>query len=158
MRYEASFEGTSSEEGFDTVIGVVVPVQTLCPCSKAISQHGAHNQRAQVSIRVRSQGLVWFEELIEIAEGAASTPLYTLLKREDEKRVTERAYENPRFVEDLTREIALALDADGRISWYALSVSSAESIHNHDAFAELVRSTDRRDRDSRPPACPAPRS
>lgn len=139
MRCEASYEGTSCGEDFDTVVGVGVPVQTLCPCSKEISRHGAHNQRAQVSLRVRSEGLVWFEELIDWTEGAASAPLFTLLKREDEKYVTERAYENPRFVEDLARELALVLDADARIRWYSISVTSAESIHNHDAFAELKR-------------------
>ena len=86
-----------------------------------------------------SSGLVWFEELIRTVENASSTPLYTLLKREDEKFVTERAYETPRFVEDLARELAMALDRDDRIVWYHISVTSAESIHRHDAFAELVR-------------------
>ena len=100
---------------------------------------GAHNQRAFVRLKVRSSGLVWFEELIRAVEDASSTPLYTLLKREDEKFVTERAYETPRFVEDLARELAVALDRDDRIVWYDISVASAESIHRHDAFAELVR-------------------
>lgn len=139
MRYEASLEGISCGSNFDMKIGVGVPVQTLCPCSKEISTVGAHNQRAFVRLKVRSTVLVWFEELIRTVEDASSTPLYTLLKREDEKFVTERAYENPRFVEDLARELALALDGDARIVWYEISVSSAESIHRHDAFAELVR-------------------
>lgn len=139
MRYEASLEGISRGSEFDMKVGVGVPVQTLCPCSKEISRMGAHNQRAFVRLKVRSSGLVWFEELIRTVEDASSTPLYTLLKREDEKFVTERAYETPRFVEDLARELAMALDRDDRIVWYHISVTSAESIHRHDAFAELVR-------------------
>ena len=139
MRYEANLEGIFSVGRFDMVTGVGVHVQTLCPCSKEISRMGAHNQRAFVRLKVRSSGLVWFEELIRTVEDASSTPLYTLLKREDEKFVTERAYETPRFVEDLARELAVALDRDDRIVWYDISVASAESIHRHDAFAELVR-------------------
>lgn len=139
MRYEASLEGISCGSEFDMKIGVGVHVQTLCPCSKEISRGGAHNQRAFVRLRIRSVGLVWFEELIRTVEDASSTPLYTLLKREDEKFVTERAYDNPRFVEDLARDLAVNLDGDGRIVWYDISVSSEESIHRHDAFAELVR-------------------
>ncbi|MBQ9564894.1 MAG: GTP cyclohydrolase I FolE2 [Synergistaceae bacterium] len=139
MRYEASIEAVSCGEDFDITIGVKIPVQTLCPCSKEISEHGAHNQRAVVSMQVRCSGLVWFEELIEMAEAAASAPLFTLLKREDEKYITERAYGNPRFVEDVARELALALDSEERIVWYAVSIVSYESIHNHDAFAEIAR-------------------
>ena len=139
MRYETSLEGISRGSEFDMKVGVGVPVQTLCPCSKEISRVGAHNQRAFVRLKVRSSGLVWFEELIRTVEDASSTPLYTLLKREDEKFVTERAYETPRFVEDLARELAMALDRDDRIVWYHISVTSAESIHRHDAFVELVR-------------------
>ena len=116
-----------------------VHVQTLCPCSRAISKYGAHNQRAFVTIKVRCAHLIWFEELIEMAEEAASSPLYTLLKREDEKHVTERAYENPRFVEDVVRDLAVALNREPRVSWYSVSITSAESIHNHDAFAEVTR-------------------
>ena len=139
MRYEASLEGISGGDGFDMITGVGVPVQTLCPCSREISRHGAHNQRAFVSLRVRCTGLVWFEELIRMVESAASSPLYTLLKREDEKYVTEHAYETPRFVEDVVRDMALALDEESRIVWYSVSIVSSESIHNHDAFAEIVR-------------------
>ncbi|MCR4819391.1 MAG: GTP cyclohydrolase FolE2 [Fretibacterium sp.] len=145
MRYEVSLEASSrrkefpSGEDFDMIVGVGVPVQTLCPCSKEISQYGAHNQRAFVSLRVRCSGLVWFEELIRMAEESASAPLFTLLKREDEKYVTEHAYEKPKFVEDVVRDLALLLDSEPRITWYAVSVVSSESIHNHDAFAEIVR-------------------
>ena len=136
MRYEVSLEASSRG---DLIVGVGVPVQTLCPCSREISEHGAHNQRAFVSIRVRCSGLVWFEELIRMAEDSASAPLFTLLKREDEKYVTEQAYEKPKFVEDVVRDLALQLDAEPHITWYEVSVVSSESIHNHDAFAEIVR-------------------
>ncbi|MBQ3403550.1 MAG: GTP cyclohydrolase I FolE2 [Synergistaceae bacterium] len=129
----------SEAQGFDMIIGLSLNVQTLCPCSKEISDYGAHNQRALVSLKVRCKGLVWFEELIEMIESSASSPLYTLLKREDEKYITERAYENPRFVEDVTRELAVKLDNDDRITWYSVNVESMESIHDHNAFAELER-------------------
>ena len=124
---------------FDLVIGVSVYVQTLCPCSKEISHYGAHNQRALVNLKVRCNGLVWFEELINMIEKSSSAPLFTLLKREDEKFVTETAYENPKFVEDVLRDLATELDKEIRISWYFINVKSLESIHNHDAFAEIVR-------------------
>lgn len=143
MRYNASVDVSSKAApagcSFDTVIGVRVGVQTLCPCSREISDYGAHNQRAEVSVRIRSVLPVFFEELIGMAEESASSPLNALLKREDEKYVTEHAYDKPRFVEDVVREMALRLDADERISWYSLSVSSMESIHDHDAFAEITR-------------------
>ena len=131
----------SYEEGknFDMIIGLKLNVQTLCPCSKEISCNGAHNQRALVSLNVRCNKLVWFEELITVIESSASAPLFTLLKREDEKFVTELAYANPRFVEDVIREIALNLDNEERITWYSANVTSYESIHNHDAFAEITR-------------------
>ncbi|MBQ3654309.1 MAG: GTP cyclohydrolase I FolE2 [Synergistaceae bacterium] len=124
---------------FDMVIGLGLNVQTLCPCSREISRYGAHNQRAYVSLKVRCRGLVWFEELISIIEASGSAPLYTLLKREDEKFITETAYETPRFVEDVIRELAVKLDSEPRILWYKASVTSMESIHNHDAFAEIER-------------------
>ena len=129
------------EEGkkFDMIIGLGLNVQTLCPCSKEISRYGAHNQRALVSLKVRCSGLVWFEELIAMIEASGSAPLYTLLKREDEKYITEHAYERPRFVEDVLRELAVKLDDDDRILWYSVNVTSYESIHNHDAFAEIER-------------------
>lgn len=112
-----------------------VPVQTLCPCSKEISDYGAHNQRALARIEIEADGLVWIEELAEMADAGASAPVYSLLKRPDEKFVTEKAYDNPRFVEDAVREIALRLEADKRIKWYEVTVESIESIHNHNAFA-----------------------
>ncbi len=126
-------------KNFDMVIGISLNVQTLCPCSKEISKYGAHNQRALVSLRVRCKGLVWFEELIDLIEKSASAPLFTLLKREDEKFITETAYENPRFVEDVIRELAIELDKEEKILWYSANVTSFESIHSHDAFAEIER-------------------
>ena len=139
MRYEASLQGIYKKNVFDMITGVGVHVQTLCPCSKEISAHGAHNQRTMVHLKVRMNELVWFEEMIQMVEQSSSTPLYTLLKREDEKYVTEQAYANPHFVEDVVRDLAVKLNADERIAWYDISVLSAESIHNHDAFAEITR-------------------
>ena len=106
-----------------------------------ISDFGAHNQRARVEIEVRMGKLVWIEELVSIAESSGSAPVRTLLKREDEKALTEQAFSNPRFVEDVVREISLALDSDNRIGWYRVSVTSEESIHDHQAFASLERGT-----------------
>lgn len=139
MRYEASLLGISKANSFDMITGVGVQVQTLCPCSKEISESGAHNQRTSVMLKVRMNELVWFEEMIRMVENSSSTPLFTLLKREDEKYVTEQAYANPHFVEDVVRDLAVRLDNDKRITWYDISVSSAESIHNHDAFATVTR-------------------
>ena len=139
MRYEGSLQGMYKEDVFDMITGVEVAVQTLCPCSKEISSCGAHNQRTRVRLRVRMDELVWFEEMIQMVERSSSTPLYTLLKRDDEKYVTEQAYANPHFVEDVVRDLAVELNRDSRITWYDISVVSAESIHNHDAFAELSR-------------------
>lgn len=124
---------------FDFVLEVEVPMQTLCPCSKEISERGAHNQRAKADVSVRMKKLVWIEDLIDIAESAASSPVFTLLKRKDEKYVTEHAYDNPRFVEDVVRDIAIQLEKDKRITWYMLKVTSYESIHTHNAYACLEK-------------------
>lgn len=125
---------------FDMITGVSLNVQTLCPCSKEISLYGAHNQRALVELKVRCKCLVWIEEMISMIEASSSAPLYTILKREDEKFITELSYERPRFVEDVIRELALRLNDDERILWYSASVTSRESIHDHDAFAGIERS------------------
>ncbi len=114
---------------------VEVPVTNLCPCSKEISKYGAHSQRGIIRITVVSKRLVWVEELVQIAEDSASSPLYTLLKRVDEKHVTEAAYENPRFVEDSARETAVRLRKDPRIESFRVEVENFESIHNHSAYA-----------------------
>lgn len=139
MRYDAGLRGIYKENVFDMITEVGVHVQTLCPCSKEISDCGAHNQRTLVRLKVRMDELVWFEEMIQMVERSSSTPLYTLLKREDEKYVTEQAYANPHFVEDVVRDLAVELNGDDRITWYEISVASSESIHNHDAFAEVTR-------------------
>lgn len=122
-------------QDFKLKVSVRVPIQTLCPCSKEISDFGAHNQRAYALLEVTTSEMVWIEELAQMAEAGASAPIYGLLKRPDEKFVTETAYQNPRFVEDAVREIALRLQADPRITWYKATVESMESIHNHSAFA-----------------------
>ncbi len=137
--YSESENENSRNSHFDMIIGLSLSVQTLCPCSKEISSYGAHNQRALVSLKVRCKSLVWFEEMISMIESSASSPLYTLLKREDEKYVTEHAYENPRFVEDVIRELAVKLDNEERVTWYRAEIESQESIHEHNAFARIER-------------------
>jgi GTP cyclohydrolase I len=138
MDYEVTFAG-DIEEGRETfTLKVVVPVTSLCPCSKQISERGAHNQRSHVTITARIKTFVWIEELIDIAESEASSELYGLLKRPDEKFVTEQAYDNPKFVEDMVRDIAAALNADARIVSYVVESENFESIHNHSAYARIV--------------------
>ncbi len=132
--YRCKFTATKNEH-FDFILGVRVPVMTVCPCSREISQRGAHNQRAEAYVQLRMKRLVWIEEIVEIVEGSASSPVYSILKREDEKHVTESSYDRPRFVEDLSREIVLKLEIDDRVSWYKVEVTSMESIHNHEAYA-----------------------
>lgn len=138
MGYECAFVASGGSVD-DFQVHVIVPVTTLCPCSKEISKYGAHNQRGYVSVRVRPEGQLWVEDLIETIESVASAPLYPLLKRPDEKYVTEHAYENPRFVEDMVREVALAFDRDTRILAYEIEVENHESIHDHNAYAYLKR-------------------
>jgi len=144
MDYDCAFiaamDARKKENKLDLILEVTVPVTTLCPCSKEISSHGAHNQRSRVTIQVRTLRLVWLEDLIEIAESAASSPLYSLLKREDEKSVTEHAYKNPRFAEDIVRTVAVRLRDDKRISWYQVETENFESIHNHNAYALVTGS------------------
>ena len=140
MRYDVRFMAERKGCKFDLITELTAPIQTLCPCSKEISDSGAHNQRAHAKMAVRMKTFVWLEELAEIADKCASAPVYSILKREDEKAVTEKAYANPRFVEDSVRELAIAMENDHRITWYSVSVTSHESIHNHDAFASVERS------------------
>jgi GTP cyclohydrolase I len=144
ISYECSFIGEASEIKNDFVLGVRVPVTSLCPCSKAISDYGAHNQRGYVTIEVRgpsgggnSPQLIWIEELVEVAERSASAPVFALLKREDERFVTMQAFENPAFVEDIVRNAALTLREDSRVNWFRVRAENQESIHNHDAFAQV---------------------
>lgn len=136
MEYRCRFIGTLKEKK-DIVLEILVPIATLCPCSKEMSERGAHNQRGVVRVALRFKGFVWIEEIIEIVEGCASSPVYALLKREDEKFVTEYAYDHPMFVEDVVREIALRLSANKRISWFRVEAENWESIHNHSAYAAL---------------------
>jgi len=135
MDYTARFDAAACGDETDFVLTVKVNVTTLCPCSKAIAKYGAHNQRGEVTVAVRSRKVIWIEDVIEAVEASASSELYALLKRQDEKAVTERAYENPVFVEDLVRNVALRLNADARVSWYKVEAENFESIHNHNAYA-----------------------
>ncbi|WP_242467980.1 GTP cyclohydrolase FolE2 [Halorhodospira neutriphila] len=135
MDYEAAFIGEMHADRHETWVRVAVPVTTLCPCSKQISERGAHNQRSQVVVTALADGFVWLEELIELVEAEGSCELYGLLKRPDEKHVTERAYDNPKFVEDVVRDIAVRLNDDARIAAYRITSENYESIHNHSAFA-----------------------
>ena len=134
LDYEVSFLGALQNGISSLTVQVVVPVTSLCPCSKKISRYGAHNQRSHVTIKARVLKTVWIEELIELAEQEASCELYGLLKRPDEKYITERAYENPKFVEDMVRDIAARLNEDERIEAYSVSSENFESIHNHSAY------------------------
>jgi len=138
MEYQCSIRAKLSD-ALCIQMGVEVPVHSLCPCSKEISAYGAHNQRGVVRIEAKTTAFVWFEELITIAEKNASAPLFSILKRSDEKYITEKAYMNAKFVEDTARDIALALDRDSRIVWYQVEVENYESIHNHNAYALITR-------------------
>ncbi len=135
LDYTARFEANAAGKEIDFVLTVIVPVTTLCPCSKTISRYGAHNQRGHVTVQIRSSKSIWIEDLIELVEQSASSELYSLLKRPDEKFVTERAYENPVFVEDLVRNVAVRLNAHGDVTWYKVEAENFESIHNHNAYA-----------------------
>jgi GTP cyclohydrolase I len=135
MDYTARFSATLEKGEIDFVLTVIVPVTTLCPCSKAISTQGAHNQRGEVTFAVRFSEPIWIEDLIRLVEESASSELYSLLKRPDEKAVTERAYDNPVFVEDLVRNIATRANAVQDILWYRVEAENFESIHNHNAYA-----------------------
>lgn len=144
MDYECSFIGESNGMKDDFILRVRVPVTSLCPCSKEISDYGAHNQRGYITIEIRSQlkengesEIVWIEELIEIAERSASSPVYPLIKRPDERFVTMQAYDNPVFVEDMTRKAAEQLMENSKVVWFRVHAENDESIHNHNAFAEL---------------------
>ena len=137
--YAVTFVGEIERGRQSFTMKVVVPVTSLCPCSKEISDYGAHNQRSHVTIEARTKGFVWIEDLVGYAEDEASCQLYGLLKRPDEKYVTERAYDNPKFVEDMVRDVAARLNADERIEGYVIESENFESIHNHSAYARLER-------------------
>jgi len=137
MEYIAIFDGRFNLDGFRFELGVRVPVHTLCPCSKEISEHGAHNQRGYIEISIVSKSFIWIEDLIGIAEKASSSPVYSLLKRQDEKEITEKAYNKPEFVEDVVRAIAKELYIIDDIISFDITATSMESIHNHNAFARI---------------------
>jgi GTP cyclohydrolase I len=136
MDYEVTFLGEILEGNrYRQTTKVIVPATSLCPCSKKISDRGAHNQRSHITITATTNAFVWIEEIVQMAEKQASCELYGLLKRPDEKHVTERAYDNPKFVEDIVRDVAGALNADPRIDAYVVESENFESIHNHSAYA-----------------------
>lgn len=140
MDYEVIFEIDATRDSEDFILTVLVPVTTLCPCSKAISARGAHNQRGIVTFAVRFQDEpVWIEDLVRLVETCASSELYSLLKRPDEKHVTEAAYDNPVFVEDLVRNVAAASNEQEDIAWYRVEAENFESIHNHNAYAVVEK-------------------
>jgi GTP cyclohydrolase I len=139
MDYEVTFIGEIHNGAPELMIKVVVPVTSLCPCSKKISEYGAHNQRSHVTVTARIAEFVWIEELIDVVEKEASCELYGLLKRPDEKFVTERAYDNPKFVEDMVRDVAARLNEEERISYYIVESENFESIHNHSAYALIEK-------------------
>ena len=138
IRYMCTYEAEVSEGGKKFYLEVKVPVTTLCPCSKAISEYGAHNQRGTVTVKILYKDFFWLEDLIEVIENSASSPLYSVLKRQDEKFVTEHAYDNPRFVEDVVREVYIALknfEGGGKFTWFSVEAENEESIHAHNAYA-----------------------
>lgn len=139
LDYDVTFTGEIIDGEYRFTMKVLVPVTSLCPCSKEISERGAHNQRSHVTLTVRTKGAVWIEDVVRIAEEQASSELFGLLKRPDEKFVTERAYDNPKFVEDMVRDVAAALNADDRIEAYIVESENFESIHNHSAYALIER-------------------
>jgi GTP cyclohydrolase I len=142
MDYEASLIGEFHSGKPEMWIRAVVPVTSLCPCSKKISDYGAHNQRSHITIRAKLREHMWIEELIDIAESEASCELYGILKRPDEKFVTERAYDNPKFVEDMVRDVAARLNKEERIAHYIIESENFESIHNHSAYALIEKDKD----------------
>jgi GTP cyclohydrolase IB len=137
MDYTVRFAATIEHGKVDFMVTVIVPVTTLCPCSKAISARGAHNQRGQVTFSVRFKKPIWIEDLVRMVEDSASSELYSVLKRPDEKAVTEHAFDHPVFVEDLVRNVAERAEAHDQITWYCVEAENFESIHNHNAFARI---------------------
>ena len=138
MEYKCTFKGALNK-GSDVITMINVPISTLCPCSKEISEFGAHNQRGEVRLQVRFKKFIWIEDLIRLVEESASTDVYSVLKREDEKYVTERAYNNPKFVEDIVRDVAQKLNDDPNITWFSVESENFESIHNHNAYAYIEK-------------------
>ena len=142
MEYPCRFTASAREQETRFTLGVQVPVKSLCPCSKAISERGAHNQRSIVDVEIESAGFIWIEDVVEAVEACASAPVYALLKREDEKFVTEQAYDNPKFVEDLVRDVLIRLCKLEGSTRIRVSAENHESIHNHQAYAEIEWTVD----------------
>jgi GTP cyclohydrolase I len=139
MNYQVKLSAQLINDRTSLTLQVEIPVKTLCPCSKSISKYGAHNQRGLVTVQVRSTETIWIQEIINIVEASGSSELYSLLKRPDEKYVTESAYENPVFVEDLVRNVVSKLNSDDRIYWFQVEAENHESIHNHNAYALISK-------------------
>ncbi len=140
MDYTCRFTGASNpEELVDLISEVIVPISSVCPCSKEISDAGAHNQRGEVRLATRFKRFIWIEDMIDLVESSASCEVFSVLKRADEKYVTETGYTNPKFVEDVVRDIAIKLKQDNNITWFSLSAENFESIHNHSAYAHITR-------------------
>ena len=143
MDYTCSIFGSSRrDQHTDIVLKVAVPVTSVCPCSKEISKYGAHNQRGEVLVSTRFKKFIWIEDVVDLVEKNASCDIFSVLKREDEKFVTERAYNNPKFVEDIARDIAKDLMSDPNITWFSVSAENFESIHNHSAYAYIEKSVE----------------
>ena len=139
MDYTCSITGTSDPSGkVDLISEVVVPITSVCPCSMEISDNGAHNQRGEVRLSTRFKKFIWMEDMIELVESSASSDVFSVLKRVDEKCITEKAFGNPKFVEDMVRDIAKRLKADDNITWFSVSAENFESIHNHSAYASIT--------------------
>ncbi len=140
MDYTCSIVGSSNgKKETDIVLKVAVPITSVCPCSKEISEYGAHNQRGEVLVSTRFDKFIWIEEIVNLVEATASCDIFSVLKRQDEKFVTEKAYENPKFVEDIARDVAKELMADKNITWFSVSAENFESIHNHSAYAYIEK-------------------
>ena len=144
LDYDVTFVGEIDKGEYRQTMKIVVPVTSLCPCSKKISDYGAHNQRSHVTVTARTNEMVWIEDIVRMVEDQASCELFGLLKRPDEKYVTERAYDNPKFVEDMVRDVAAAFNADKRIDAYVIESENFESIHNHSAYALIERDKTKR--------------
>ena len=137
IAYDCSFQGDLNDDDYKFILGVKVPITTLCPCSKEISKYSAHNQRTMVKVKVsyNEKDMIWIEDLVSAIEECGSSQIYSILKRSDEKFVTEKAYENPKFVEDVLRDIICMLKQNEKITFYEVEVEAQESIHNHNAWA-----------------------
>lgn len=140
MDYTCSIMGSSNgSKQTDIVLTITVPITSVCPCSREISEYGAHNQRGEVKVSTRFNKFIWIEDIVEIVETRASCDIFSVLKREDEKFVTEKAYDNPKFVEDIARDVSKILMEDENITWFSVSAENFESIHNHSAYAYIEK-------------------